>query len=192
MKVPRKLFWIIFSTLLSKHNCVFYKLAKKLEYVSLNNLCHQVVMNAIKIGTFNVYGFKGQGKFATYFWERGPSTNENSEVSENLTELLGWMESSHCIEKNVMTKMFQSTSYKQRRQDLWEGTFNFRKIHACEKTLHEFQDSNFQENLSINVWAGILNGRLVGLNGEICLDFLQNAKFRWWTSLWRFHYIVPH
>jgi hypothetical protein len=62
------------------------------------------------------------------------------------------------------------------------GLMNFRNTHiwAIENP-HVIRRTNFQQKFSINVWAGIVNGMLIGpcvlpnrVNGLDYLNFLQN------------------
>lgn len=67
-----------------------------------------------------------------------------------------------------------------------EGIFNMRNTHIwAEENPHGFREHSFQRQFSINVWAGIVNGQLIGpyimpnrLNGEEYLHFLNNVLFQ--------------
>lgn len=62
------------------------------------------------------------------------------------------------------------------------GIFNTHNYHSWSiGNPHLTRESNFQEQFSVNLWSGILNGQLIGpfelpdrLNGEAYLEFLRN------------------
>jgi hypothetical protein len=63
-----------------------------------------------------------------------------------------------------------------------DGVFNAHNTHIwSEENLHQIRERGFQQRFSINMWAGIIGNRLIGLhvlpphlNGEEYLIFLQN------------------
>lgn len=62
------------------------------------------------------------------------------------------------------------------------GIFNIHNYHSWNiENPHLPRESNFQEQFSVNLWSGILNGQLISpfelpdrLNGEAYLNFLRN------------------
>lgn len=62
------------------------------------------------------------------------------------------------------------------------GIFNFHNNHVwAVENQHAVRRSNFQHRFSLNVWAGVVNGMLIGpyffpprLTGDIYLDFLRH------------------
>jgi hypothetical protein len=66
-----------------------------------------------------------------------------------------------------------------------EGIFNVHNTHLwAQENPHAVREHNFQQEFSLNVWAGILNGRLIGphilpprLNSEQYLHFLRDVIF---------------
>lgn len=64
-----------------------------------------------------------------------------------------------------------------------EGIFNSRNNHVwAEENPHTIRSTRFQQKFSVNVWAGIIDGRLIGphllpnrLTGPIYLTFLQQV-----------------
>lgn len=66
-----------------------------------------------------------------------------------------------------------------------EGVFNTRNNHIwSDENPHSVRERSFQRQFSVNVWAGLINGHLIGphflpqrLNGEMYLNFLNNDLF---------------
>ena len=65
------------------------------------------------------------------------------------------------------------------------GVFNFHNLHLwAQENPHAFRRHFFQQQFSVNVWAGIVDDQLIGpfilpnrLNGEGYLQFMQNSDF---------------
>jgi hypothetical protein len=57
-----------------------------------------------------------------------------------------------------------------------DGIFNYHSSYLwTESNPHAHQVANYQHQLSINVWAGIIVGRKQGrLTGAYCMHFLQD------------------
>jgi hypothetical protein len=66
-----------------------------------------------------------------------------------------------------------------------EGIFNTRNTHVwADENPYAIREHNFQRKLSLNMWAGIINGHLLGphimprrLNGVEYLNFLDNVLY---------------
>lgn len=89
-----------------------------------------------------------------------------------------WLLQQHENNPNFLTKILVTDEASFTRN----GINNFRNTHVWSlENPHAVRRTNFQQRFSVNVWAGIVNGVLVGphilpdrLRGENYLAFLQN------------------